>query len=370
MSSSAAVASQQPPSLFDPVRIGAIDLANRIVMAPLTRSRAAEGLVPSPLAVEYYGQRATAGLIITEATQVNWLAQGYISTPGVFTPEQVQGWKKVTDEVHRRGGRIVVQLWHVGRISHTSLLPPGEVPVAPSAIRANTKTFTPEGFVDVSEPRALGIEEIPGIVEDFRKAARHAMDAGFDGVEVHAANGYLIDQFLRDKTNHRTDEYGGSIENRTRFLHEVVQAVANEIGADRTGVRIAPVTPSNDIADSNPQPLFERAVERVNALGIAYVHVVEGATGGPRDVQPFDYDALRSRFDGAWIVNNGYTFEMAQAAIREGRADAVAFGSLFISNPDLVRRFREGAPLAEPDRSTFYGGDAKGYVDYPSLDPA
>ena len=187
---------------------------------------------------------------------------------------------------------------------------------------------------------------------------------------MHAANGYLIDQFLRDRTNHRTDEYGGSIENRTRFLHEVVQAVANEIGADRTGVRIAPVTPSNDIADSNPQPLFERAVERLNALRIAYVHVVEGATGGARDVQPFDYEALRSRFDGAWIVNNGYTLDMAQAAVRDGRADAVAFGSLFISNPDLVRRFREGAPLAEPDRSTFYGGDARGYIDYPTLDPA
>ncbi|AXK72104.1 alkene reductase [Lysobacter sp. TY2-98] len=370
MSSSAASpapVATQAPSLFDPVRIGAIDMANRIVMAPLTRSRAEAGLVPSPLAVDYYGQRASAGLIITEATQVSWLAQGYISTPGLFTTEQIEGWKKVTDEVHRRGGRIVVQLWHVGRISHTSLLPPGEVPVAPSAIRADTKTFTPEGFVDVSEPRALGIEEIPGIVEDFRKAARNAIDAGFDGVEVHAANGYLIDQFLRDKTNHRSDAYGGSIENRTRFLHEVVQAVVQEIGADRTGVRIAPVTPSNDIADSNPQPLFERAVERLDALNIAYVHVVEGATGGPRDVQPFDYEALRSRFRGAWIVNNGYDLEMAQAAVREGRADAVAFGRLFISNPDLVRRLREGAPLVEPDRDTFYSGGAKGYVDYPAL---
>ncbi|MGY3264459.1 alkene reductase [Lysobacter sp. HA35] len=355
------------PSLFDPVRIGALELANRIVMAPLTRSRAVHGLVPSPLAVEYYGQRATAGLIITEATQVNLLAQGYISTPGVFTPEQIEGWRRVTDEVHRRGGRIVVQLWHVGRISHTSLLPPGEVPVAPSAIRANTKTFTPEGFVDVSEPRALRLDEIPGIVADFATAARNAIEAGFDGIEIHAANGYLVDQFLRDKTNHRDDEYGGSIESRTRFLHEVVKATVDAIGADRVGVRIAPVTPSNDIADSNPQPLFERVVERLDALNVAYIHVVEGATGGPRDAQPFDYEALRSRYRGAWIVNNGYDLDMAQAAVREGRADAVAFGRLYIANPDLVRRFREGAPLAEPDRDTLYAGGAKGYADYPTL---
>ncbi|GAB1595690.1 alkene reductase [Lysobacter claricitrinus] len=355
------------PSLFDPIRIGALDLANRVVMAPLTRSRAVEGLVPSPLAVDYYGQRASAGLIITEATQINPLAQGYISTPGLFTAAQIEGWRKVTDEVHRRGGRIVVQLWHVGRISHTSLLPPGEVPVAPSAVRANTKTFTPEGFVDVSEPRALAIEEIPGIVADFAAAARNVIDAGFDGVEIHAANGYLIDQFMRDRTNLRDDAYGGSIENRTRFLHEVTAAVVKAIGADRVGVRLAPVTGSNDIADSNPQPLFERAVERLDALNVAYVHVVEGATGGPRDVQTFDYESLRSRFRGAWIVNNGYDLDMAQAAVRQGRADAVAFGRLFISNPDLVRRFREGAALAEPDPDTFYSGGAKGYVDYPSL---
>lgn len=369
---SASAASSAPidvssPSLFDPVRLGAIALANRVVMAPLTRSRAVEGLVPSPLAVEYYGQRASAGLIITEATQINRLAQGYISTPGVFTPEQIEGWRKVTDEVHRRGGRIIVQLWHVGRISHTSLLPPGEVPVAPSAIRANTKTFTPEGFVDVSQPRALAIEEIPGIVEDFRKAARNAIDAGFDGVEVHAANGYLIDQFLRDKTNHRTDDYGGSIENRTRFLAEVVEAVAHRIGGQRVGVRLSPVTPANDAHDSDPQPLFERAVERIAPFGLAYLHVIEGATGGPRDVQPFGYEALRLRFDGAWMVNNGYDRQMAIDAIAQGRADLVAFGRPFISNPDLVRRLREKLPLAPLDKQTMYGGGAKGYTDYPVL---
>ena len=355
-------------TLFDPIRIGAIDLANRVVMAPLTRSRAADGLVPSPMAIEYYAQRATAGLIITEATQVSPLAQGYIATPGLFTREQIAGWRKVTDEVHRRGGRIVVQLWHVGRVSHTSLLPDGEVPVAPSAIRANTKTFTADGYVDTSAPRALRIDEIPGVVADFARAARNAIEAGFDGVEVHAANGYLIDQFMRDGSNHRDDAYGGSIENRTRLLHEVVQATVEAIGAERVGVRIAPVTPANDMHDSNPQALFERAVERLDALGIAYVHVIEGATGGPRDVQPFDYAVLRGKFRGAWIVNNGYDREMAEAAVLEGRADAVAFGRAYIANPDLVRRLRENAPLNEPDRSTFYGGGAEGYIDYPSLD--
>ncbi len=355
-------------TLFDPIRIGAIDLANRVVMAPLTRSRAADGLVPSPMAIEYYAQRATAGLIITEATQVSPLAQGYIATPGLFTREQIAGWRKVTDEVHRRGGRIVVQLWHVGRVSHTSLLPDGEVPVAPSAIRANTKTFTADGYVDTSAPRALRIDEIPGVVADFARAARNAIEAGFDGVEVHAANGYLIDQFMRDGSNHRDDAYGGSIENRTRLLREVVQATVEAIGAERVGVRIAPVTPANDMHDSNPQALFERAVERLDALGIAYVHVIEGATGGPRDVQPFDYAVLRGKFRGAWIVNNGYDREMAEAAVREGRADAVAFGRAYIANPDLVRRLRDNAPLNEPDRSTFYGGGAEGYIDYPSLD--
>jgi N-ethylmaleimide reductase len=274
----------------------------------------------------------------------------------------------VTDEVHRRGGRIVVQLWHVGRVSHTSLLPQGEVPVAPSAIRAQTKTFAPEGFVEVSDPRALKLEEIPGIVEDFRHATRCAIEAGFDGVEVHGANGYLIDQFLRDGSNRRTDAYGGSIENRTRLLVEVTEGVAGVIGADRVGVRLAPVTPANDMHDSDPQALFGRAVERLDALGIAYVHVIEGATGGPRDNLPFDYAALRAKFRNAWIVNNGYDREMAEAAIRDGRADAVAFGTAYIANPDLVRRFREHAPLNQGNHDTYYGGGAEGYIDYPALD--
>jgi len=356
------------PSLFQPTRIGALELANRIVMAPLTRSRAGAGLVPSAMAAEYYGQRASAGLIITEATQVSTLAQGYVDTPGIFTAAQVAGWKRVTDEVHRRGGRIVVQLWHVGRVSHVSLLPPGEVPVAPSAIRADTKTFTPEGYVDVSAPRALDIAEIPAIVEDFRRAARNAMSAGFDGVEVHGANGYLIDQFLRDGSNRRDDAYGGSIENRTRFLVEVVQAVADEIGADRVGVRLSPVTPASDSHDSDPQPLFERAVERLDPIGLAYLHVIEGATGGPRDIAPFDYAALRAKFHGGWIVNNGYDRALAQRTVRDGKADAVAFGMDYIANPDLVRRLREDAPFNEANRDTLYGGGAAGYTDYPTLD--
>ena len=356
------------PDLFQPTRLGALALANRIVMAPLTRSRAGAGLVPSAMAAEYYGQRASAGLIITEATQVSTLAQGYVDTPGIFTDAQVAGWKQVTDAVHRRGGRIVVQLWHVGRVSHVSLLPPGEVPVAPSAIRADTKTFTPQGYVDVSAPRALGIDEIPAIVADFRRAARNAIAAGFDGVEVHGANGYLIDQFLRDGSNHRSDAYGGSIDNRTRFLVEVVQAVADEIGGDRVGVRLSPVTPASDSHDSDPQPLFERAVERLDPIGLAYLHIIEGATGGPRDIAPFDYAALRAKFHGGWIVNNGYDRPLAARTVRDGKADAVAFGMDYIANPDLVRRLREDAPLNEVNRDTLYGGGAEGYTDYPTLD--
>ncbi len=364
--------SDAPPtrSLFAPARFGDLDLANCVVMAPLTRNRAAAGLVPSPLAAEYYSQRATAGLVITEATQVSRNAQGYLDTPGLYTAEQVAEWRKVTDAVHEQGGRIVAQLWHVGRISHESLLPEGMQPVAPSALRANAKTFTAEGFVDVSAPRALAIDEIPGVVEEFRKAARNAIEAGFDGVEVHGANGYLIDQFLRDGANQRDDAYGGSIENRTRFLFEVVQSVADEIGAGRVGVRLSPVTPAGDLGDSDPQPLFERAVERLDALGIAYIHMIEGATGGDRNIVRFDYAALRRSFSGAWIVNNGYNRDMAMEEVESGRADAVAFGVPFLANPDLPARLRRDAKLNEPRQETFYGGGAEGYTDYPTLEQA
>ncbi|KAB7763853.1 alkene reductase [Xanthomonas maliensis] len=359
-------ASQSP--LFSPLRLGALDLANRIIMAPLTRNRAIAGQVPSPLAAEYYAQRASAGLIVAEATQINPLGQGYLDTPGIYTPAQIEGWRAVTQAVHQRGGKIVLQLWHVGRVSHTSVLPPGEVPVAPSAIRAEGKTFTADGFQDLSAPRELALEEIPALIEDYRLAARNAIDAGFDGVEVHAANGYLLDQFLRDGSNRRTDAYGGDIENRTRLLVEVVQAVVDEIGADRTGVRLSPVTPVYDMHDSNPQALFERAVERLNLIGgLAFVHVIEGSTGGPRDNIAFDYAALRAKFDGGWIANNGYDRGMAEQAIHRGYADAIAFGRPFIANPDLVRRLHDHAPLAELDQNTLYGGGAAGYTDYPAL---
>ncbi|MBP6613045.1 MAG: alkene reductase, partial [Aquabacterium sp.] len=294
--------------LFQPFQLGPITLANRVVMAPLTRSRAEAGNVPGPLTVEYYTQRATIGLIIAEATQVSATAQGYPNTPGLHTAEQVAGWRKVTDAVHAQGGKIFVQLWHVGRMSHTAYQPDGQAPVAPSAIAAKAKTFVPgQGMVDCSTPRALETAEIAGVVNDFRTAARNAIDAGFDGVEIHGAHGYLIDAFLRDGSNQRTDQYGGSIENRARFLLEVMTAVTAEIGADRVGIRLSPVSPVNDSSESNPQPLFEYVVRELEKLHPVFLHVVEGHTGGPRDNAPFDYDALRKLYSGVWMVNNGYS---------------------------------------------------------------
>lgn len=353
--------------LFQPYALGPITLANHIVMAPLTRNRAGAGLIPSELAATYYAQRATAGLLITEATQVSAQAQGYQDTPGLYTQAQIDGWRKVTDAVHAKGGRIFVQLWHVGRISHVDLQPGGAAPVAPSAIRAGTKTFVNNGFADVSEPRALELHEIPGIIDDFRKAAANAIAAGFDGVEIHGANGYLLEQFLKDGANQRTDEYGGTVENRARLLLEVTAAVKDEIGSERTGVRISPVSPANAISCSDPQPQYDYLVEQLDALGIVYLHVVEGATGGPRDISPFDYDSLRRRFKNTWIGNNGYDLALASAQLARGKADLFAFGRPFISNPDLVERLKTGAPLALLNPETLYGGGAQGYTDYPSL---
>jgi len=355
-------------TLFQPYPLGPLTLANRIVMAPLTRNRAGEGLVPSPLASTYYAQRASAGLIITEATQVSAQAQGYQDTPGLYTQDQIDGWRTVTDAVHARGGRIFVQLWHVGRISHVDLQPGNAAPVSASALRAQTKTFVNNGFVDVSEPRALDIDELPAIVDDFRQAAANAIAAGFDGVEIHGANGYLLEQFIKDGANQRTDAYGGSVENRARLLLEVTAAVAREIGADRTGVRISPVSPANAISTvSDPQPQYDYIVDQLSALGIVYLHVVEGATGGPRDVAPFDFDGLRRRFNGTYLANNGYDLQLASARVSEGRADLVAFGRPFISNPDLVERLKRGAALAALNPATLYGGGAEGYTDYPTL---
>jgi N-ethylmaleimide reductase len=363
-------------ALFSPFTAGSLQLANRIVMAPLTRNRA-QGAVPTPLMATYYSQRATAGLLITEATPISHQGQGYADVPGLYAPEQVAGWRQVTDAVHAAGGQIVTQLWHVGRVSHTSLQPNQGAPVAPSAIRAHTKTvLIVDGvptFVDTSEPRALALDELPGIVDDYRRAALAAIEAGFDGVEIHAANGYLLDQFLKTGSNQRTDAYGGSIENRARLLLEVVQAVTDAIGAGRTGIRLSPVTPANDVQDADPQPLFDCVVRQLAPLGLAYLHLIEGATGGPRELpdRPFDYAALRAAYrsaggQGAWMVNNGYDLALAQQALADG-ADLVAFGKAFIANPDLVARLRQCGPFNKPDRHTFYGGGAAGYTDYPVL---
>lgn len=354
-------------TLFDTYRLGNLVLANRIVMAPLTRNRAGAGLVPSELAATYYGQRASAGLLITEATQVSPQAQGYQDTPGIYTQAQIDGWRKVTDEVHARGGRIFVQLWHVGRISHVDLQPGGAAPVAPSAIRAETKTFVNNGFHDVSEPRALELNELPGIVDDFRQAAANAMAAGFDGVEVHGANGYLLEQFIKDGANTRTDAYGGSVENRARLLLEVTAAVVAEIGAERTGVRISPASPAGAISSSDPQPQYNYIVEELDVLGVVYLHVVEGATGGPRDAAPFDYGQLRKRFHQTYLANNGYDLDLATSQLVDGHVDLVAFGRPFISNPDLTERLKTGAPLTPMNPATIYGGGAEGYTDYPTL---
>jgi len=356
--------------LFEPYKLGAVTLTNRAVMAPLTRNRAVAGFVPNPLAIEYYGQRASAGLLITEASQISQQGQGYQDTPGIYSKEQVAGWRKVTDRVHERGGHIYIQLWHVGRISHTSLQPNNGVPVAPSAIQAKTKTFVGGAFADVSAPRALELSEIPGIIDDFKRASANAIEAGFDGVEIHGANGYLLDQFAKDGSNKRTDAYGGSIENRARLMLEVSKAVSAEIGSSRTGIRIWPVTPANDVIDSNPQPLFDHIVDGLNALKLVYIHVIEGATGGPRDNAPFDYDSLRKRFSGTYIANNGHDFKLATDVLDKNKADLIAFGKLFISNPDLVERLKLGAPLNDFDKNTFYGGGAKGYTDYPALKQA
>ena len=354
-------------TLFDSYTLGTIPLANRIVMAPLTRNRAAAGFVPGPFAADYYAQRATAGLLIAEATQVSQQGQGYQDTPGIYTDAQVEGWRVVTDRVHAAGGKIFLQLWHVGRISHVDLQPNGGAPVAPSAIRAEAKTFVGNAFVDTSTPRGLELDEMPGIVEDFRRAAANAIRAGFDGVEVHGANGYLLDQFAKDGANHRTDAYGGSIENRARLMLEVTKAVVAEVGADRTGIRISPVSPASGVSDSNPQPLFDYIVDALSALDLVYLHVIEGATGGDRDFAPFDYASLRRRFANTYMANNGYTLELATKAIESNAADLVAFGQPYIANPDLVERFKQHAPLNTIDQATLYGGGAKGYTDYPTL---
>jgi N-ethylmaleimide reductase len=353
--------------LFSPVKLGSIALSNRMVMAPLTRNRAGEGGVPQDINVTYYAQRASAGLIITEATPISPMGHGYPLLPGIYTDAQVAGWKKITDAVHAKGGKMVMQLWHVGRISHPSLLPNEALPVAPSAIKPAGKAFTYQGLVDYVTPHALEVSELPAIVNDYVQAAKNALKAGFDGVEIHSANGYLLDQFLRDGSNHRTDNYGGSFENRARLLMQVTKAVVDAVGSDKVGLRLSPVNPFNDMKDSNPQALFNYVTEQLNQFNLAYLHVVEGGIHGGGVAEPFDFAAMRKLCKSAYMANLSYDKARGNAAIASGHADAVAYGVPFIANPDLVERFRQDAPLNEADSSSFYGGSEKGYTDYPTL---
>ncbi len=360
-------------TLFEPLTIGSLTLPNRIIMAPLTRMRSKQpGNIPHELNAEYYAQRASAGLIISEATQVSQQGQGYPATPGIHSPEQVQGWKLVTDAVHQAGGRMFLQLWHVGRISHTSHQPDGALPVAPSALAAeNSGTFTADWQeTPILLPRALEIDEIPGIVADYKAGAGNAKAAGFDGVEVHSANGYLLDQFLQDSSNVRTDHYGGSIENRARLLLEVVDAAIGVWGKERVGVRLSPYGEFNGMKDSNPIKLFTYVLGELDARGVAFVHIIEprSSHAGMQDESLEDTPQTASLFRAVvktvLISAGGHTPDSANEAMENNSADAVAFGRHYISNPDLPERIKNLAPLTPYDRATFYGGDTKGYTDY------
>ena len=363
---------QQFPSLtttdlFTPLKLGPYTLPNRIVMAPLTRNRAGTRNVPQAINTKYYTQRASAGLIITEGTQISPQGVGYPHTPGIHTEEQVDGWRHITQAVHARGSRIFLQLWHVGRISHPSLQPNGALPVAPSSIKPTGQAITYEGMKPFVTPRALDISEIPQIIEQFAWAATNAKKAGFDGVEIHAANGYLLDQFLRDGSNHRTDGYGGSVANRTRLLLEVTDAVTSVWDSSRVGIRLSPLNSFNDMFDSQPHVTFPFVVDQLRSKNLGYLHMVENTFGEEEPAGFMDWATLRGRFGGMYIANGGYDLETAITAIKTQRADLVSFGSLFIANPDLPIRFATGASLNVPDRSTFYGGTHKGYTDYPFL---
>lgn len=352
-------------SLYDSMDLGDLKLRNRVLMAPLTRNRATASGVPGPWASTYYSQRATAGLIISEATQISPMGKGYINTPGIHSEEQIAGWKSVVDAVHHSGGRIFLQLWHVGRISHSSLLPGNASPVAPSAIKAHAQTVVESGFVDVSEPRALSLAEIRSTVEDYGRAAANAKAAGFDGVEIHAANGYLIDQFLKSKSNLRTDAYGGTAANRARFLAEVVEAVLETWERTRIGVRISPLGSFNDMGDANPEETFAHVVDVLDEHRLGYLHVVEDAIDDTSPVKADFFRRLRAAWKGIYIANGGYDAERGEHAVTGGSADAIAYGRLFLANPDLPKRLSRRGPLNAPDTKSFYGGDEHGYVDYP-----
>ena len=356
----------KPTELLKPGKLGNLSIKNRVFMAPLTRNRAQEDGTPKELAVEYYAQRASAGLIIAEATQINPMGKGYLDTPGIHSSEQIASWKKITDAVHSKGGLIFLQLWHVGRISHSSLLPDGAAPLAPSAIRAESQTFTANGFEPVSEPRAMTLDDIQSTIADYRSAAKNAMQAGFDGVELHGANGYLINQFLVNHANKRDDQYGGSIENRARFLLEALRAIADEIGADKTGLRLSPTGKFNDIVDDEARQTFTYVYEQLNQLNLAYLHVVEGFPG--IEVSAADktlVEDLRKLYKGFYIANGGYELESGESLLKTAEADAIAYGRPFISNPDLPERIEKSVSWTPPDDSTFFGGNEKGYTDYP-----
>jgi len=359
--------------LFTPVTLGALRLPNRLVMAPMTRNRAGPDQVPTEMAATYYRQRASAGLVITEATPVEPRGHGYPGIPGIYTDAQEEGWRHIVEEVHEADGRIFSQLWHTGRIGHPRTAPDGSHPVAPSAVRPEGEAMTPEGMKPFPEPRGLEREEIPELVDRFAASAERARRAGFDGVELHAANGYLVDQFLRDGTNRRTDEYGGGVEARCRFLLEIVEALVDVHGAERVGVRLSPLNDFNDMRDSDPTATFGTAAARLDRFGLAYLHLVE-PEDGPKppvgeaadgEVGPV-FEEIREVFSGPLMVNGGYGRESAARAVEAGYADAVSFGKKFLANPDLRRRFAEDLPLNEPDPETFYGGGAEGYVDYPA----
>ena len=367
------------PTLFSRYTIGPYTLKNRMVMAPLTRSRSQQpGNIPGRLNAFYYAQRAGAGLIISEATQISQQGQGYAWTPGIHSPEQIEGWRLVAEAVHDADGLMFMQLWHVGRISHPALQPKGALPVAPSAIAPTGMAFItndkgePE-FVPFVTPRALDTEELPDLVKQYVQAAKNAFSAGLDGIEIHAANGYLLDQFLNSSTNRRTDAYGGSIENRTRLLLDVVDAVARVCGSDRVGVRISPLGVFNDMGDEDPEALFAHVAEQLASRDLAYLHVVDPSWGGHQTTDVPDprglalMSMIRERYTGTLLVCGGYTQERAETAIQAHQADLVAFGRLYIANPDLPERFRQHAPLNTPDESRFYGGGAAGYVDYSTL---
>jgi N-ethylmaleimide reductase len=358
-------------NLLTPIKLGPYKLPNRIIMAPLTRMRAGEGKVPQPVNAEYYAQRASAGLIISEASQVSPQGTGYVNTPGIYSPEQVEGWKLVTEAVHQKGGHIFLQLWHVGRISHPSLQPNGELPVAPSAIAAEGSAVTYEGLQPFVTPRALETDEIPQIVQQYATGAKNALLAGFDGVEIHSANGYLLDQFLQDGTNKRTDQYGGSLENRMRLLKEVTEAVIKVWGGDKVGIRLSPSGSFNSMTDSDPKTLFSYVVKELNQYNLAYLHLVEPRVNGSETLSELCSDLtsgfFRSLYQGLIMTAGGYDQSLGNEVLENGEADLVAYGRLFISNPDLPLRFAKNAELNPYNRSTFYGGDEKGYIDYPFL---